>query len=138
MVALTEKNDLKERSMRRDAHERLLNPTRQYYQGALKESGLQIHQGKIYSAPTWEAERQAEVRKYEAQYRIAGLSELGETAIDAIAGVSRKIDPEFIHPATQSGMRAVEETVTRGVIEVIARYATGCGGTCPECMRGRR
>jgi hypothetical protein len=130
--------------MRRDEHDRLLAQTKQYYQDALRGSGLQVNRGVVRStatsasipAPSWEAARDAQARRYDAETRLITLGDLGELGVRSIGQVSRAIDYEHgLHDATISEMRAVEETVTATVVRAIARYGDGCGGTCRECTR---
>jgi hypothetical protein len=119
-----------------EAHNRL-GKAQKYYEEALRNAGLSIEQGVVrYAdspsntsiAPTWEAQRAAQVRTYEAETRIADIEKIARRGVQAVKAVHSDINAginanESMHPALENGLREIEDATKNAATFLISQHA---------------
>ncbi len=89
--------------------------------------GLGLDENGNLLPPTWEAQRLAQVRDYEAVTRMNGLGKLGVTGVEAVVAVHKAInDNQPMHPALENELRELEEETVAAARFIIRRHAGYC------------
>ena len=100
---------------------------------ALENSGLEI-EGEVVRyaesrpgtsiAPTWEAQRLAQIRTYEAETRISDIEKIARRGVQAVIAVHSDINAnESMHPAFENGLREIEDETKKAAIFLIGKHA---------------